>query len=508
MKKYFANTLYEMLAKNAELYPNKTVLIDGKVKLSFKKLKNYTDSIATYLLDYGIKPKDRVGIFMDNCWEYVAIIFAISKVGGVVVPINTFLKSSELSYILKDADINLIFANDSLREIIKGSIAVISCGQVVWIGDNVKGTRFSNLLSLESKEVEAKVELDDIAVIFYTSGTTGKPKGAMLSNRNVLANSDFIKEHLKLNKKDRVLLFIPIFHSYAFHTGLMTPITNALSVIIIDSLKPLEYIIDETLKKRATIFLGVPEVYNAIVHTKLSWKFKTFNRLRLAVSGGSSLKEDIQIKLKNKFKRAKVIEGYGLTESAAFISSNPINAPKIGSVGIISDVCELKIVDNNGKRVKNNEIGEIVVRGDNVIKSYLSGDSENIKDGWLYTEDLGYLDDDNYLFLVDRKNDIIISKGFNIYPKEIEDVLDRFPGIKKSAVIGIEDKINGEIPVAFLEVEEMQIDESKLKKYANGFLAGYKVPKKYIIVDSLPRTSTDKVVKVKLKDIYLTQIMQ
>ena len=503
MTESFNNTLYGVLAKNASLYSNKIVLLDGKIKITFAKLKKYVDSIATYLADYGIKEGDRIGVFMNNCWEYVATIFAISKVGAIIVPINTFLKSSELSYILKDANINLIFAEDQLRSIINGSVAVINCGQVVWVGDNVRGTRFSNLLSLKNRATEAKREADDIAAIFYTSGTTGKPKGALLSNKNILSNAPFIKKHLKLTKKDRVLLFIPIFHSYAFHTGLITPIANALSVIIIRSIKPFDNIIKQTLLKRATIFLGVPEIFNSIVYTKLSWSFKAFNNIRVVVSGGSSLNKDVQIKLQSKFKKAKIIEGYGLTETAAFISSNPVDAPKIGSVGIVSDICEIKIVDANDKTLQNNQIGEIIVRGDNVIKSYLNCNCNNIKDGWLYTEDLGYLDNDNYLFLVGRKSDIIISKGFNIYPKEIENILDRYPGIKKSAVIGVfEDKINGEIPIAFLEVEDMQIDETKLKKYANGFLASYKVPKKYIIIDSIPTTSTGKVIKTELKTFY------
>ena len=507
MREYTNNTLYSVIAKNASLYANKVALFDGKLKLNFKELKKRADSIATYLVDYGIKKGDRVGVFLDNCWEYVAIIFAISKVGAVVVPINTFLKSSELSYILKDANIDMIFADDSYRNTINGSIAVISCGQIVWVGEGIKGTRFENLLSLQNKDIKIDTSLDDIAVIFYTSGTTGKPKGALLSNRNVLSNTEFIKTHLKLNKKDRVLLFIPIFHSYAFHMGLITPLTNALSVIIVKSIKPFRNVIKQTLSKKATIFLGVPEVYNAIVHTKLSWRFKAFNRVKIAVSGGSTLKKELQQKLKKKFKKVKIIEGYGLTETAAFISANPPNATKPGSVGTISDVCEIKIVDSNGNILKSNEIGEIVVRGENVIKEYLNNSCTNIKDGWLYTEDLGYLDEDNYLYLVDRKNDVIISKGFNIYPKEVETVLDRYPGIKNSAVIGVVDKVNGEIPVAFLEVEDMQIDEGKLKKYAKGFLADYKVPKKYVIVDSLPRTATNKVVKGKLKNLYLNDIL-
>jgi len=501
MDRYAGKTIYEVLDSRALLNPNKIALIDDKKKITFKKLKQYVDSVAAYLKEYGIKSGDRIAIFMPNRWEYVVAIFAISKVGATIVPIDTFLKSQELSFILKDANVKLIFADYDLIKIINGSIAVVNCNQLILVNGGDKGTKFEDILTLEQSYESQDRDIDDIAAIFYTSGTTGKPKGAMLSTRNILASTQFLKSRLKLTPKDRVMLFIPIFHSYAFNIGLITPIANSISIVIVKSLRPFSNIFKQTIEKRVTIFLGVPEVYNAISLTKLPWSFKIFNSVRVAVSGGSSLSEKTHLRLQKKFNKAKIIEGYGLTESAAAISTNTLDNQKIGSVGLVSPICVLKIVDKNGVKLGNNEIGEIVVKGENIIKSYLNCDCDNIKDGWLYTGDLGYLDSEGYLFIVDRKSDVIISKGFNIYPKEVEKVLNRYEGVKKSAVIGADDKINGEIAVAFLEVDDMQVDIQKLNNYVKGFLASYKVPKKYIVIDSIPTTATGKIKKYKLKEL-------
>ena len=495
-------SIYSAFLNNVNMYPNKTILYDGKVKISFSKLLKYVDSIATYLADYGVKKGESVGIFLDNGWEYIAIIFAILKVGAVVVPINRYIKSSELSFILKDANINLLFASDELSKIVNGSIAVIKCGQVVWIGEGIRGTRFDKVLGLKNSIKETLSKADDTAVIFYTSGTTGKPKGAVLSNKNILSIVPFLKNHLKLNRKDKVLLFIPIFHSYAFCIGVIAPILNSISIAIVRSINPLENIIKELSSKKATIFLGVPEIYNALLNANPPINFSNLTRVKIAVSGGSFLSSETIYALLDKFPKATVIEGYGLAESSAIIAANPIDAPKVGSVGKIVDLCEVKIVDKNGNFLETNKVGEIIVKGENTIKEYLNCNCNNIIDGWLYTGDLGYIDNDGYLYLKGRKDDVIISRGFNIYPKEVEDVLDRYPGVIKSAVVGIKDKSDGEVPIAFLETTDMQIDQEKLKKYADGFLASYKVPKEFIIVEKLPRTASGKIVKYKLKEIY------
>jgi long-chain acyl-CoA synthetase len=499
-KEYKYNTLYQMLEDKAQEHPKRVAIFCQKSKIEYSKLKNYADSIATYLATFGIKPGDKVGLFMHNGWEFIATVFAISKVGAVFVPINTFIKSCELSFILKDSDIKLIFASDELLNIVKGSIIAVNLDKVVWVGDGDIGTRFNDISNLKNEVREFKRDLEDTAAIFYTSGTTGRPKGAVVTNKALISNATVASEHLKLTKRDRILLVLPIFHTYPFNTSLVVPIFAGSAIVVLKQLRPLERLFKEIILKKITILVGVPEVYNTIISKKLSWSFKTLNHIRLILSGSSSLRANTLVKLKKKFPRAKIIEGYGLTEATAFVSANPLDRQKVGSVGIPSKICKLKIINNN-RIVKINEIGEIIVKGDNVITSYLNNDYSNIKNGWLYTGDMGYIDKDNFLYLIGRKSDIIISKGFNIYPKEIEDVLNKYPGVIKSAVIGESDKIFGEVPVAFLEVEDMQISIDKLKAYANGFLASYKVPKEFYIIDKIPVTVTGKTVRGQLADM-------
>ena len=499
-KKYKYNTLYQILENKAQEHPKRVAIFCQKSKIEYNKLKKYVDSIATYLTTFGIKPGDRVGLFMHNSWEFIAIVFAVSKVGAVFVPINTYIKSCELSFILKDANIKLIFASDELQNIIKGSIVTASFGQVIWVGKGEEGARFDDILSLKNEVREVKQSIEDSAAIFYTSGTTGRPKGAIISNKAIISNATVAKEHLKLTKRDRTLLVLPMFHTYPFNTSVVLPIFSGSSIVLLKQVRPLNNLFKEIILKKVTVLIGVPEFYNAIASSKLSWSFKRLNSIRLIISGSSPLRANTFVKLKKKFPRAKIIEGYGLTEATAFVSANPLDKQKVGSVGVPSRICKLKIM-NNSKEVKANEIGEIIVKGDNVIKSYLNDDHSNIKNGWLYTGDMGYIDTENFLYLIGRKSDVIISKGFNIYPKEIEDVLNKYPGVIKSAVIGETNKIFGEIPVAFLEVEDMQISIDKLKAYANGFLASYKVPKEFYIIDKIPVTVTGKTVRGQLADM-------
>jgi len=497
---YKYKTLYQILEAKAKEQPKKVAIFCQKDKLEYSKLKKYVDALATYLATSGIKEGDRIGLFMNNSWEYVVTLFAVSKVGAVFVPINTFIKSCELSYILKDADVKLIFASDELESIIKGSIATINFEKIIWVGCNNKGIRFTDLITTTDLVRERKREFDDIAAIFYTSGTTGKPKGAIITNKAIISNATVAQQHIKFTKKDKVLILLPMFHTYPFNAGIVLPIFAGSSIVILKQIRPLTKLFKEIILKRITIFVGVPEIYNTIASTKLSWSFKRLNNIRLIISGSSSLKPNIFVKLQKKFPRAKIIEGYGLTEASAFVSANPLDRQKVGSVGVPSNICTLKIINNN-KEVKTNEIGEIIVKGDNVIESYLNEEISNIKDGWLYTGDMGYLDKDNFLYLIGRKSDIIISKGFNIYPKEIEDVLNKYSGVIKSAVIGAPNKICGEVPIAFLEVEDKQICIEKLKNYASGFLADYKVPKEFYIIDKIPVTVTGKTVRGQLADM-------
>jgi len=347
--------------------------------------------------------------------------------------------------------------------------------------------------------------LDDLAVFFYTSGTTGKLKGAMLTNKNILSNAESGSQLMNVTPKDRFIVFLPMFHSFAFSIGIILPLYRGASIVIIKSLQPFSNIFKQTLLKRVTIFFGVPDVYNAVARAKLPWYFMWFNRVRLFVSGAAALQPQTLDAMNQKFKRATLLEGYGLSESSPATALNPIHKPKHKSVGPAMPGFEIKVVDENMVEVPRGEVGDIILKGDHIMRGYLNrpeATDETIINGWLLTGDMGYMDEEDYLFIVDRKKDLIISKGINIYPREIEEVIDDFDGVKFSAVLGIVDEKSGEIPVAYIELEEglTSIDEAALRKHLRSRLANFKIPKQIHTIDALPKNATGKVLKRVLKE--------
>ena len=283
------------------------------------------------------------------------------------------------------------------------------------------------------------------------------------------------------------------------------PLYVGASMVIIKSLQPFSNIFRQTLTKRVTLFFGIPDVYNALAKAKLPWYFLWFNNIRAFISGAAALQPKTLDAMSKKFKRAKLLEGYGLSESSPVVCVNTIKKQKVGSVGCAMHGHEVKIVDSDMNELPRGEIGDIIVKGDNIMLGYFNrpeATQEAIVNGWLLTGDMGYMDEEGFLFIVDRKKDLIISKGINIYPRGIEEVIDTFPGVKASAVIGIFDEKSGEIPVAYVELEEEceVLDEKGLKSYLRERLANYKLPKKLHIIEELPKNATGKILKRVLKE--------
>jgi long-chain acyl-CoA synthetase len=286
------------------------------------------------------------------------------------------------------------------------------------------------------------------------------------------------------------------------------PIYIGGSIVIIPSLQPFSNIFKQTLLKRVTIFFGIPDVYNALAKANLPWYFMWFNTIRAFISGAAALQPKTIDAMTKKFRRAKLLEGYGLSEASPAVSINTLQKQKVGSVGTALYGYEIKIVDQELNEVARGEIGDIIVKGDNVMQGYLNrpeATAETIINGWLITGDVGYMDEENFLFIADRKKDLIISKGINIYPREIEEVIDNFEEVCVSAVIGIEDEKNGEIPVAYVELNDgiESLSEHKLKLMLREKLANYKIPKHIYVIDVLPKNATGKVLKRALKEDFV-----
>lgn len=505
---YKTNTLYGVIHKNRS--SKKTALYFQGEKISYHMLNQYVDSFTSQLVIKNVKKGDRVALYMENCIEYVVAIFAISKLEATIVPMNTFLTTKEIEHIIEDSGAKVLVASQVFEKKITHDIYK-RLFTVIWEGENSKRSskdihfRYHNDKEKQTRHIEYENNsslLDNEAVVMYTSGTTGKPKGVILTNRNILSNADAGSKHANITKKDRFIVFLPFFHAFTFSIGIILPLYSGASIVMIRSVKPFSNIVKEILFKRVTIVLGVPDVYKALSSAKLPWYFLVFNNINAFVSGGSSLHEEILEKMKKMFKRADILEAYGLTEAAPTVSLNPRNKQKPNSVGTPFPGYDIRIVED-GEDVPLGEVGEVLVSGDNIMKGYLNNPLETKKvfeNEYLKTGDLGYLDEEGYLFLSGRKKDLIISKGMNIYPQEIENVLNKHELVNLSAVVGKLNEKNEEIVTAFIECDLNERTntlkyEKALKKYLKEYLAPYKIPKQFYFSTELEKNAMGKVNK-------------
>ncbi|CAA6815000.1 MAG: O-succinylbenzoic acid--CoA ligase (EC [uncultured Sulfurovum sp.] len=507
--KYVFENFYELIRFQAKKRKRKVALLVGNDTITYEEILRKADKLAGYLADKGVKEGDKVALFLRNSPEFVYSIFAISKLGGIVVPINTFLKEDELNYILEDSGTTILIASGIHNKVVNSSRASDLCDYIVWEDDEtIEGEKHLHFSEVENTTLTVEHRqraLEDTAVIIYTSGTTGKPKGAMLSYRNILSNAESGRRTINVKPSDRGIVFLPMFHSFTFSIGILLPLYVGASIVIIQSLQPFTNIFKQTLTKRVTLFFGIPDVYNALSKAKLPWYFMWFNRIRAFISGAAALQPKTLDAMAKKFKRATLLEGYGLSEASPAVSMNTFKKQKAGSVGTALYGYEMKVVNEEMEEHPRGGIGDIIVRGDNVMQGYLNrpeATEETIVNGWLLTGDMGYMDDEGFLFIVDRKKDLIISKGINIYPREIEEVIDGFEGVSASAVIGIVDEKSGEAPIVYIELsdEVEDFDELELKKYMREHLANYKIPKQVHFIEQLPKNAIGKVLKRLLKE--------
>ena len=499
-----------MAAANAASHPNKKVVFIDDQKISNRELLAKIDSFARFLELCRLKENEKIALILPNSLEFLVAVFAISKLGGVVVPVNNMLKRDEISYILNDCEAKIVITSAEFVKEMQDISLSTKVQKTIWI-DEAPSLDANNLLYVEKSQDASRLHvsknLDDLAVIFYTSGTTGHPKGAMLSYRNIFSNLIAGSMSFDIRQNDRFIIYLPMFHAFTFSIMMLLPIFTKSSIVIIRKLLPFSNIIKQALLKRVTVFLGVPDIYNALIRAKLPWYFLWFNSIRVFISGASALNEDTLNRYTKVFKRAKMLEGYGLSECSPAVCVNSLEFQRAYSVGRALPSYEIKIVDDEMLEVPRGEVGEIIVHGDCVMQGYLNNPQateETIINGWLKTGDLGKMDEDGFVFIVDRIKDLIISKGINIYPRQIEEELMKLSYVKLCAVVSKPDLHSGEVPVAFIELEEgidtSKITQVKVKSDLKDTLANFKIPKAVHFVDDLPKTATGKVLKRVLKE--------
>lgn len=499
-------TLIEMLEESCRIYAKKKALIFGKIGITYRQLNNQVAAINYGLIRLGAKKGEKIAILLKNCPEYIVSYFAILKGGGIVVPLNFMLKEDELKYIMDNAGVATIITSPEFMSIINRlKLRLESLKQIIVVGEKTPETiNFSDLLreSLTGEKV-LKLNPDDAATILYTSGTTGHPKGAVLSHGNLISNAISSIKAIKFTKKDRFLCLLPMFHSFTWMVCVLMPLRIGATITIMESVRPFGKVIRNIIRNRITIFVGIPSMYNILSNIPvprilISRLLRILNPLRICVSGAASLPVEALKKFEAKF-RIPLLEGYGLTEASPVVSINPQDVRKPGSVGLPIAGVEIKVVGENGGQLPPGKEGELLVKGENIMKGYYKLPEETkktIKDDWLYTGDIAKIDEDGYIYIVDRKKDMIIVRGLNVYPREIEEVFYLHPQVAEAAVIGVKDELKGEMPKAYVALKKGErTTERELIHFLRRKLASYKVPRTIEFRDSLPKTSTGKILK-------------
>jgi long-chain acyl-CoA synthetase len=478
----------------AEKHAQKTAIFYGEREISYAELHAQSLKVAEHLrMKLHVKPGDRVALWLKNCPEFVTSVFGILGASAVVVPINNFLKPAEVIYILNDGAIDLMITDAELGAQFETLKTARPGLQLLQIED------FSVLPPRPLTPPAVSRTEKELAVIIYTSGTTGKPKGAMLSHGNLLHNVNSCRIVLESVPDDCLAVLLPMFHTYMMTVGIFLPFTSGGSIVLVKSLHPPRAMLQEIFSRHATILPAVPSFYRMILGAQLPTPLP----IRIFISGSAPLPMQTLKEFEEKFK-VPLIEGYGLSEASPVVSKNPLHgARKPGSIGIPVANVEMSVQDESGKMLGVNETGEICVRGGNLMQGYWNQPEETKKafrDDWLLTGDVGYRDADGYYYITDRKKDMLLVNGINVYPREIEEVIYHFPGVKEAAVIGVPDARRGEQPVAFVAAAEGQtLDEKALLQFIRSKLADYKAPKQIVILPVLPKSATGKILKTELR---------
>src|SRR3954466_9047525 len=461
---------------------------------TYAELDDASARVAGLLRERGFRPGDRVGIMLPNVPHFAVVYYGVLRAGGTVVPMNVLLKGREVTFYLEDPGAKALFAwgdfaaaaEEGARE--AGAEAII-----------VKPGEFEGLLG-EAEPVHEVAERadDDTAVILYTSGTTGTPKGAELTHASLFANAEVTARTLaKISEDDVVLGALPLFHAFGQTCGLNTSIKGGPCLDLIprfDAGKALE-MID---RNGVTIFEGVPTMYHAILNHPERDRYDT-SRLRLCISGGAALPVEVLRGFEEAFG-CKILEGYGLSETSPVASFNhPDKERKPGSIGTPIEGVEMKFVDEDGNDVGQGEVGEILIKGHNVMKGYWErpeATAESIQDGWVTTGDMAKVDEDGYYFIVDRKKELIIRGGYNVYPREVEEVLYEHPAVREAAVVGMpHDDLGEEVGAAVVLKDGEKVEPDELRDFVKDQVAAYKYPRKIWFTDELPKGPTGKILK-------------
>ncbi len=514
--------LSSQLSQTVKEYGNKPAIIFEGTETSYLQLEGAINKFASSLNELGISKGDHVAVVLGNSPYFIISLYGAIRAGATVIPINPIYTPDEIAYIINNGDVKAVITLDLLLPLFEKMEAVLpTVGHIITCetppNENkadlditklnifTKLKSFTKMLSVGKAQFEGPVlNDDDVAVILYTSGTTGKPKGAMLTHQNLYSNAIDTANYLEITNSDIVVTTLPMFHVFCLTVSLNAPLMNGATLLVVPRFSP-EIIFNLVKKYEATVFAGVPTMYNFLLQFDQANK-ADLKSLRICISGGASMPVALLNGFEQKFD-VMVSEGYGLSEASPVTCFNPLDRPrKAGSIGTSIVNVENKVVNELGEELGPNQVGELIVKGPNVMKGYYKMPEETaatIRDGWLYTGDLAKKDEDGYFYIVDRKKDMIIVGGYNVYPREVEEVLYNHEDVIEVAVLGIPDPNFGEAVKCFVVVKNKQITEEILLDYCKEHIAKYKVPNSIEFLEELPKNTTGKILRRALKDQVL-----
>jgi len=492
------NTVPDLLSYACSHFPQRPAVVTENRQLTFAEVNHRANQLVRLFADFGLKPGDCVALLAKNEPEYFELQVATMRSGLTLLPMNFRLAVPELEYIVSDARPALLVCGsefvDTGRQLdVKNGIAL--------------GEEYEKLLAKMSGEdsLARVLREEDAFALLYTSGTTGRPKGALITNRALYSRINSFIFELRIRSDDRFLQCLQFFH-IACITSLAYTYVGSTNIVVknYDPVEALKLI----SAHRISVVLWVPTMINQIVNLPDVDKVD-FSSLQLVHYGGSPI-PPVALSKAIELMRCGFIQTYGMTETSTITFLRPadhdpeIHPARLSSAGTVALGMELRVVDDSDRDVGRGEVGEIICRGANVIDAYLNkpeATAEAVKNGWMHTGDLGYQDDDGFLFVTDRKKDMIVSGGENVYPREVEDVLHEHPDVLEAAVIGVPDEKWGERVHAVLVARNgVELDPDRVLAYARSRLAGYKVPKSSQLVNELPKNATGKVVKTVLRE--------
>lgn len=469
--------------------------------ISYEQLDKTVNHYASLLFQLGVKDKNRVILSCPNSPEFIYSYFGVVKIGGIIVPINVQLTIEEIKYFINDSDAEFIIFHPQIIE--KLNQTKESLQELLGIKLIVLDQEFERAIFEISPEAFEEISDENaISTFLYTSGTTVKQKAAMLTHKNLLINAEQCCIAFHGTADDNYMCALPMFHVFGFTICVLNPLLSGATITILEGFHPNE-VVESLLNDDITVFIGVPTMY-VLLLAACKNKY-TFPNLRWAGSGGASLPVEVLRQARDILK-LPVVEGYGLTEASPAVCFNPLHGiQKEGSIGLPLPYIKCKIVDEKDMEVAVGEVGELLVQGENIMLGYYKQEQETketLRNGWLHTGDLAKQDEDGYYYIVERKKDLVIVGGLNVYPNEIEEVIYGYPKVKETAVVGIDDKLRGEFVKAFIVIKEGEECTAKeVSRYLRERLASYKIPRVIEFVSELPKNGSGKVLKRILKTL-------